>query len=354
MSVLQVSNIHFESTGNNRIQYIGSNSFVFVTAGSNAIVVNTSAITYITSPSFSSLIIGNSVITNTNITVGNSTVITNTNITVGNSTVITNTNITVGNSTVNGSLSNISIRVGNSTNSFTTNSTGIYHTGTINLSSYTVGSAIIANSTMFTLANTVGLQANGSVGSAGDVLTSNGSVPYWAALAAGSLIGIQSLTSGTTYTKTTGTNKIIAIGIGGGAGQRSITTDVGCGPVTIYYGGGAGGTFISYVNMSAANTLPYTIGAAGATQSNGGITTLGTSSTYGYASGGVSSTTANGGISSNGTMNIVGGRGQLNGYTPTIEGIGFFGGSGSYGSGGRNGINSGVGFAGVILIFEFA
>lgn len=40
MSTLQVANIHLESTGNNRIQYNGSNSFVFVTAGSNAMTIN--------------------------------------------------------------------------------------------------------------------------------------------------------------------------------------------------------------------------------------------------------------------------------------------------------------------------
>ena len=150
MSTLQVANIHLESTGNNRIQYNGSNSFVFVTAGSNAMTLNSTSISFTATPTFSSLTIGNSV--------------------------ITNTNISVGNSTVNGSLSDTSIRVGNSTASFTTNSTGIYHTGTINLSSYTVGTNFTANSTLVnavsivtstntvTLGTTVYVVAGGNVG----------------------------------------------------------------------------------------------------------------------------------------------------------------------------------------------
>lgn len=71
MSTLQVANIHLESTGNNRIQYTGSNSFVFVTAGSNAMTINSTSISFTATPTFSSLTIGNSVITNTNISVSN-------------------------------------------------------------------------------------------------------------------------------------------------------------------------------------------------------------------------------------------------------------------------------------------
>jgi len=46
MSVLQVSNIHFESSGNNRLQYTGSNGYILVAGGSNVAVINTSAISY--------------------------------------------------------------------------------------------------------------------------------------------------------------------------------------------------------------------------------------------------------------------------------------------------------------------
>lgn len=42
MSTLQCANIHFESTGNNRVQYFGSNNFAFVAAGANVLSVNSS------------------------------------------------------------------------------------------------------------------------------------------------------------------------------------------------------------------------------------------------------------------------------------------------------------------------
>ena len=46
MSTLQVSNVHFESTGNNRLQYTGSNSFNIVAGGSTVATVNTTAIDF--------------------------------------------------------------------------------------------------------------------------------------------------------------------------------------------------------------------------------------------------------------------------------------------------------------------
>ena len=41
MSTLLVANIHLESTGNNRIQFAGSNSYVIVAGGTNLTTVNT-------------------------------------------------------------------------------------------------------------------------------------------------------------------------------------------------------------------------------------------------------------------------------------------------------------------------
>lgn len=44
MSTLQVANINFESTGNTGVRYIGTNSFIFVSAGSNSFLVNSSSV----------------------------------------------------------------------------------------------------------------------------------------------------------------------------------------------------------------------------------------------------------------------------------------------------------------------
>ncbi len=43
MSTLQVANIHFESTGNNRLQYTGSNAYSLVAGGVTAATVNTTS-----------------------------------------------------------------------------------------------------------------------------------------------------------------------------------------------------------------------------------------------------------------------------------------------------------------------
>lgn len=40
MSTLQVANLHFESTGNNRIQYTGSNTFTLVAGGTTVLTAN--------------------------------------------------------------------------------------------------------------------------------------------------------------------------------------------------------------------------------------------------------------------------------------------------------------------------
>lgn len=46
MSTLQVANLHFESTGNNRLQYTGSNSYLIVAGGTNVATVNTTTFNF--------------------------------------------------------------------------------------------------------------------------------------------------------------------------------------------------------------------------------------------------------------------------------------------------------------------
>jgi hypothetical protein len=232
--------------------------------------------------------------------------------------------------------------------SFVANTLGAYSTGVVNASSLTVGSSIVANTTKLTLASTVGLQANGSVGSNGHVLTSNGSIPYWAALAGGgSLIGMQTLTSGTTYTKATGATKLIVIGTGGGSDNNFDGGD--------YYSGHAGGTFITFVNIGSNTTITYAIGAGGtSTGANGGATSFGASGGYGYAQGGYWTSTVggSGGAASNGTINIFGGTGPGRISQPPLAS--FWGGYPAYGTGALDGSSSSNGVNGVIVVFEFA
>ena len=99
---------------------------------------------------------------------------------VGNTTVfsaLTSTSLTTANvfatSTVNAAI----LSVGSS---FVANSTGAFSTGTVNAAAVTVGTQFVANTTRVALAAGMGFSANGGVGSAGQVLHSNGSSIYWA------------------------------------------------------------------------------------------------------------------------------------------------------------------------------
>jgi hypothetical protein len=148
--------------------------------------------------------------------------------TIGNTTVFTTSNSThffSGNSTVYGYgnsiadvlvstsgnlvLSSTSITIANSTvNVFIANTSGIYTTGIVNAASHTVGTNFIANTTQLTISG-IPLSANGYIGSAGQVLSSNSSGGiYWATGGSG----------GTGYTGSAGTG-----GGGGFANGQSIS-----------------------------------------------------------------------------------------------------------------------------------
>lgn len=76
-----------------------------------------------------------------------------------------------------GTMNAASHTVGTST---VANATGLYTTGTVNAATVQVGTSVVANSSRFVVGTAVGLQANGSVGTSGHVLYSNGTTIYWA------------------------------------------------------------------------------------------------------------------------------------------------------------------------------
>ena len=159
--------------------------------------------------------------------------------------------------------------------------------------------------------------ANFGTGASGTLLTGNGvgSAPTFQAPAAngtGRLLSFQVLTSGSaaTYTKNaSATNILVEMvggGGGGGSGTGSGTTLTGSG------GGGAGGYCRKWIT-SAASTYTYTVGAGGASASNGGDTTFSTLTAGGGKAGGngtgvtaVNTMTAGGagGTSSGGDINV--------------------------------------------------
>ena len=287
----------------------GSSSFTFnkttttLAVGSN-VTVNTSTIFVGNSTVNTTIIAGNVNLQGTQLKVGN-VVVNGNQLVIGNVT-ITDTQITVGNSTVNtvlsstGSLSGIkTLAAGNTSitgfanvstsvnsalltvgTSFIANTTGAYHTGTMNAASHTVGTSFIANTTQVTIAAGVKLSANGGVGTAGQVLSSNGSTgsPYWATVAGGgggvttfdggstglspysasngavSLGGTLNVGYGGTGTSTYPSNGQLLIGTSGGGyavanltAGSGVSITKGSGTITIAAtGGGGGGPYIAF------------------------------------------------------------------------------------------------------------
>jgi hypothetical protein len=89
------------------------------------------------------------------------------------------------------------------------NATGVYHTGTVNAASLTT-SGVTVNTTAVALGTSAGLIANGSVGTSGHILHSNGTSVYWAA----DQQGVTSVASGDGLSggpiSTTGTISVLA------------------------------------------------------------------------------------------------------------------------------------------------
>jgi hypothetical protein len=81
----------------------------------------------------------------------------------------------------------------NTTNFMSASPTLLNHGGAVNAASLTVGSSVVANTTRLAIGTSVGLQANGGIGSAGQVLTSNGTTVYWST--------VSSSTSNSVYMK---------------------------------------------------------------------------------------------------------------------------------------------------------
>ena len=211
--------------------------------------------------------------------------------------------ITIGNNTVNVSTNSTHFYAGNSTYYGFGNSTAdvlVSPTGNIVLTptSLTLSNAsatvLTANVTQLTI--TTPVSANGSVGTAGQVFTSNGSsgAPYWAnaSVSSNNLVIRQQYTangSQNTFTVTGGyTNNNLDVYLNGVKLLNSVEVNVASGSTfTILTGNPANGSNIEVVGGYAnfSGTLPVTAGGTGVTVtgSNGYVLTSNGSAWYSAA-----------------------------------------------------------------------
>lgn len=161
-----------------------------------------------------------------------------------------------------------------------------------------------------------------------EVTGGSGTLSAWTiSLTSGRLsfgVKMEVFTSSGTFTPAAGITEYEVILTGGGGSSQGNTTTPGSG------GGGAGGTCISNLTLTEAQTV--TIGSGGTLAGNGGQSTFGSILTA-YGGTGVNKTSSGGagGEASGGDINITGGDGD-SGIT---NGRGGIGGSSYWGGGGR-------------------
>lgn len=140
------------------------------------------------------------------------------------------------------------------------NATGVFvnasYIGTIAANSATYLGGVTANSTVLIFANTIGIFANGSIGTAGQVLSSNGSVIYWADPTVG------------------GGGTVTQVNTGSGLTGGSITTT---GTISVVANSGitanATGLFVdpSYIATLTANLANYVVANTGLISNSTGV-----------------------------------------------------------------------------------
>jgi len=154
------------------------------------------------------------------------------------------------NSTVNTIITATSLTQTNTTATpFTANVTGLYHTGTMNAASHTVGTSFIANTSQITISG-IPLSSNGGVGTAGQVLTSNGGTgaPYWSTVSAGST----NVAAQYSWTNTQTFSNVITFS------STTASPNATAGAIVTYGGIGANGNIytagrIGFANSAGAN-----------------------------------------------------------------------------------------------------
>ena len=254
----------------------------------------------------------------------------------------------------NGSGFNLSTLTGGSNVTITNSSGGISISSTSGTTSVTATAPITSsggttpNIALTTpLAVSYGGTGISSVGTSGNVLTSNGTA--WVSSRASPIPTTQVFPSNGTFTIPAGVTKVRVTVVGGGGG--------GGNPGTTYSGGGGGGTAIKTITgLTPGGTVTVTVGTGGGATGNGVTSSFGA---YCSATGGtfaVSSTAGTGGIGSSGDLNIGGQAGTVDYDGYSTGGSSFLGGGGGYAANGRQyGGGGGAGASGAdgVVVVEY-
>jgi hypothetical protein len=110
--------------------------------------------------------------------------------------------------------SNTNISIGSSFGTITTINGTTLFTGTVNSTSYSIGTSFVANTTQVTISG-IPLSANGSTGSSGQVLASNGATgaPYWTTVAGVNTSAQYSFSNTITFTGGVVINSVLQPGV---------------------------------------------------------------------------------------------------------------------------------------------
>ena len=196
--------------------------------------------------------------------------------------------------------------------------------GSINAASHTVGTSFVANTSRVAIGTAVGLQANGGIGTAGQVLHSNGTTVYWAAddgitslVAANGLSGGTITSTGTISVLGGSTLTVNATGVHVNTGNLSIATSQLTGDVAL--GTNTSGNYVA--TISNANGISGSSSAEGGTPTIGVVTgstlTVNTTGIHVNSALSIASLALSGDITVSGNLTVSGTRTYVN--TTTLD-----------------------------------